>query len=208
MSISDGNIGLIRVALVDVNEDRPEWRGIKMGELGNQKILSKGPNGKEINRGPAKEIFSEKGVEHISFDMNGKDGALALDLCQPIPEEWIGYFDIVTNYGTTEHVENQYQVWKNIHDLVRVGGAIVSSIPHVGYWKKHCPYHYSPSFPSILANANGYEVSYEEIQVRHKVNKLVNFVLIKGNQDFQTLETFGEGITFTQGYKHNTDNLF
>jgi len=208
MSISDGNIGLVRVALVDVCEEGPVWKGLKMGELGNQKILSKGPNGKDVHQGTSKKRFTDKGVEHTSFDLNGKDGAIALDLCETLPEKWCGYFDMVTNYGTTEHVENQWQVFKNIHDMTRVGGAMVHSIPHVGYWKNHCPYHYSPEFPSILANANGYELSYTEIQIRHKTNKLVNFVLIKGNQEFQSKKSFGEGIKFSKGYKHNTDNLF
>lgn len=207
MSISDGNIGLMRIALVDVSEDAPRWKGLKMGELGNQKILTT-KNGKDVNRGPAKQIFESKGVEHTSFDLNGKDGAIPLDLCKPVPEKWHGYFDMITNYGTTEHVEDQYQVWKNIHDMVRVGGAIVSSIPHIGFWQGHCPYHYSPQFPEIMAKNNGYDLSYSEIQIRHKKNKLVNFVLIKGTQEFQSKESFGAGITFSKGYKQNTDNLF
>jgi 2-polyprenyl-3-methyl-5-hydroxy-6-metoxy-1,4-benzoquinol methylase len=207
MSISDGNIGLMRIALVDVMDEPIGWNGLKMGELGNQKILT-GKDGKEKNRGPAKAIFTKKGVEHTSFDLNGKDGAIALDLSKPVDKKWHGYFDMFTNYGTTEHVENQYQVWKNVHDMVRCGGAIVSSIPHLGYWKRHCPYHYSPEFPYILAKANGYEVSYVEIQTRHKRNKLVNFVLIKGTQGFQSKESFGQGITFSKHYEQNTDNLF
>lgn len=208
MSISDGNIGLIRVALVDISDDIPKWKGMKMGELGNQKILTKGKNGKDVNRGPSKEIFSKKGVEHTSFDLNGKDGSVQLDLCKPIPEKWRCYFDMVTNYGTTEHCEDQWMVWKNIHEMIRVGGAIVSSIPLDGYWKKHCPYHYTEKFPTILAENNGYEVSFVEIQTRHKVNKLLNFVLIKSDHVFEGRETFGGGITFTKDYKHNTDNLF
>ena len=207
MSISDGNIGLMRIALNAIQKENPSWKDLKMGELGNQKILT-GKNGKEVNRGPAKKIFSQKGVLHTSFDLNGKDGAISLDLCKPVPEKWHGYFDMITNYGTTEHCEKQWQVWKNIHDMVRVGGAIVSSIPHIGYWKGHCPYHYASDFPNILAEANGYEVSLAEVQTRHRINKLVNFVLLKGDQEFQTEDTFGGGIKFSKSYQKNTDNLF
>ena len=53
MSISDGNIGLMRIALVDVCAGAAIWKGLKMGELGNQKILAKGPKGKDVNRGPS-----------------------------------------------------------------------------------------------------------------------------------------------------------
>ncbi len=209
MSISEGNIGLMRIALNDVCDEAPIWKNLKMGELGNQKILSKGKNGKEFNRGCSKEIFTLKGVEHTSFDLNALDDAIALDLCKPLPSKWNGYFDMVTNYGTTEHVGNQYQVFKNIHEMTRVGGAMIHSVPHHGYWKSHCPFHYDMSFFKELALDNGYEISYTEIQKRHRTNLLVNTVLLKVDQEFQTEESFkrNQGLFHAKSWKTNSDNL-
>src|ERR1041384_5416258 len=59
-----------------------------------------------------KSVFEAMGIRHVSVDWNGKDGALPLDLRQPLN---LGRFDMVTNFGTSEHVEdNQKAVWRNI----------------------------------------------------------------------------------------------
>ena len=57
--------------------------------------------------------------------------------------KYFEYFDVVTNCGTTEHVDNQnghnnYIAWKNLHDLLRVDGLHFSSLPAIGYWPDHC----------------------------------------------------------------------
>ena len=57
-------------------------------------------------RPPARSILRNPGVQHTSFDLNAKHGALPVDLAQPIGDpRWLGVFDIVTNSGTSEHVE-------------------------------------------------------------------------------------------------------
>jgi hypothetical protein len=139
----------------------------------------------------SKFLFEELGVEHISVDINGQDGALKLDLTKhfkyqpqkanvnlynnPNAKQEIGeynkyfeYFDVVTNCGTTEHVDNQnghnnYIAWKNLHDLLRVDGLHFSSLPAIGYWPDHCNIYYNCDFFDKLADFCNYKLLYNQI---------------------------------------------
>ena len=104
---------------------------------------------------------------HVSIDLNGKDGALPLDLTKDININKIGGpFTVVTNFGTSEHVPGQYGCFKNIHELTKVGGIMYHVVPRVGNWdgkncglkKAHCPYYYDTDFFNLLAERNGYKI--------------------------------------------------
>src|SRR3989338_5277340 len=56
--------------------------GLKMCELGNQQIRKSAARITKAKTG--KEYFSSLGYDHTSIDRNGLDGALPLDLCEPI----------------------------------------------------------------------------------------------------------------------------
>ena len=127
---------------------------LEMCELGNQHIFVDG-----IDYEIAKQYFESLGIRHISIDLNGEDGALILDLSKPIHnEELLGRFDVVTNFGTSEHVENQYHCFKNMHDFARKGGLCIHAIPKIGHWTDHCEYHYYPSFFKKLAELCSYSI--------------------------------------------------
>lgn len=86
--------------------------------------------------GRYKQWFTHIGWKHVSIDLNGKGGALPLDLQKPINVEAIGGpFDVVTNFGTSEHVDEQRPCWENIHALLKVGGHLISSTPLD--WPRH-----------------------------------------------------------------------
>ena len=103
---------------------------------------------------------------------------------------------MVTNYGTTEHINNgQYEVFQNIHNLTKVGGVMIHAIPLVGYWKNHCNYHYTSDFSKVLAEINGYDVVLSEsIMVsgrRGRKQPLSCGILIKKtDDDFVSKEDF------------------
>jgi len=132
-------------------------KDIKIMELGNQRM-------KWHEAGSAKKYFLEHegAKEHVSIDMNGKSGALRLDLSKDLTiahPEWKGHFDFVTNYGTAEHVDNGiYECFKNIHDFCREGGVIVNDGPPTCGCPWHSPYHYYPHFFSTLATACEYKL--------------------------------------------------
>jgi SAM-dependent methyltransferase len=79
-----------------------------------------------------KAHFESIGFRHVSIDWNGNNGAIARDLRTPLWDEF-GQFSMVTNIGTTEHVEGagaQRAVWENIWRMTKPGGVIVSVTPY------------------------------------------------------------------------------
>jgi len=194
MAISPANFHLISQAVKSLGKP---LRKISVAELGNIKIRHKNCL--------AKTWFEEQGAKHVSFDINGLDGAVVMDLCKPIPDKFKGKFDMVTNFGTTEHVQDQEQVFQNIHDMVKVGGVMVHSVPLHGYWKGHCPFRYMVKFPNHLAGLNAYKLLFKEIKDRWK-EKLLNFILRRNGHKFVGVDR--STISSTTNYKRNTDNLF
>lgn len=134
--------------------------GLRMLELGNQRIR-KCLLGVEV---PAKRIYELFGVYHVSIDLNGKDGALALDLGQPLPDD-IKEFDVVTNFGCIEHVGNQYEAWQNVHNACRAGGLMIHTLPEEGSWPKHGVAWYAVDRIRELGRASGY---IESVIQRHE----------------------------------------
>ncbi len=90
-----------------------------------------------------------------AIDLDGLSGALEYDLNQPVPLD--RRFDVTINTGTAEHVFNQYQLFKTIHDLTLPGGVIVHTFPFKG-WLDHGFYNYNPTFIVDLAACNEYEI--------------------------------------------------
>jgi len=137
--------------------------GLRMLELGDQVIED--PN---IAEETGKAYFRNRGFEHVSVDINGLHGAIVRDLTRPEQfQDWHGSYDVLTNAGTTEHVEpfeSQYECFRIIHDCIKVGGIAIHLIPDVneldehGAWKYHCRYYYSESFFELLAKECEYEL--------------------------------------------------
>lgn len=132
------------------------YQGVEMLELGNQQIKSSG------HREVAKHYFKMMGFKHTSFDINGKDGALPIDLSKAIKDKrYYDRFDIVTNSGTSEHVEpyeGQYECFRNIHLCTKIGGIMIHIVPEDGSSPNHCPYYYTIKFFEKLAEFNKYEI--------------------------------------------------
>lgn len=153
--ITMGILGEIECLMdVGVMVTGKKWGEVRVCELGNQR---KGRSDPPVT---GKSILEGKGVsEHVSIDLNELDGALPLDLREKI-EGYDGYFDIITNYGTLEHVKNrgpgQYWGWRNVHEFCKVGGSMVHVVPPIGDWPGHCPYHYDQQFLPELARLNNY----------------------------------------------------
>lgn len=119
--------------------------GSSMLELGNKK-----------NRlATYKAYFQSLGFRHVSVDWNGQDGALRRDLREPLN---LGTFDMVSNIGTTEHVDGQEAVWKNICEAMHVGSVLVSGTPYPGDWQWHGEWYPTEEFYRELAEKNGLEI--------------------------------------------------
>jgi len=163
-------MGILRI-IKDYEESQLKLRGVKYEgldwcELGNQ----------DFDGQPAKDIYESEGVSHTSIDLNGLDGALSLDLSQPIDLK--KKFDVITNYGTTEHCCDQYECFKNIHIFCKKGGIMIHGVPLVGNWRKHGRYYYSEKFFRELASACKYEVQDFQVLNKDYYQKPRNLVLV------------------------------
>jgi len=110
----------------------------KIAELGAQYIMGEEWGG----YGPPyfKDIFNN--LDITSFDINGENNSICINLSDYISNEYKNKFDIITNFGTTEHVKNQYICWKNIFDMTKTDGIVISEIPKKGHWGGHCKYYF------------------------------------------------------------------
>lgn len=151
----------------------PTFKGLTVCELGNLYIRRCVHPLLKAQRIPlyktAKELFTHLGMEDTSLDWNGRDGAQAVDLGKPA--ENLGPFDVIINGGTAEHVYDQYECWRNIHNLCKDGGLVVSMGPLKGNWSKHSPWRYSLLFFDCLCFVNNYDLI---------ERKVVNFKNQKG----------------------------
>lgn len=118
--------------------------GIKILELGDQLLWWKQCCGCSVNWGNSagqhfKNVFSHLDV--TSIDLNGVNGSLQVNLSKPVPDWLVGQYDLITNLGTSEHVQNQYHLWKNVFDMVKLGGLIINDVPLKDNWPDHCKYY-------------------------------------------------------------------
>jgi hypothetical protein len=166
-----------------------KYTGLSWCELGNQ--IYYGPP-----RCVAKKLYVEMGVQHTSMDINGQDGALKIDLDQPIADEFLNKFDVITNYGTIEHVDNQYEAFRSVHRMCKCGGVVIHGFPLVGNWPKHCRYYYSKEFVANLVDSCDYKlIAFRSLtKGRYAFPKsVISCVLIKQNErDFLTEEEFAK----------------
>lgn len=123
-------------------------RPFSVCELGDQWVTYCTP------RRLARDFYKELGCGHYeAIDGNGR-GSITWDL----NAKWshADQFDLVTDFGTGEHIFNQAQVWRTLHVLTRAGGYIVFDRPMSGY-PTHCFYFIQPCLIHDIADANGYE---------------------------------------------------
>lgn len=122
----------------------------------------------------ARQYFESKGFEVSVIDLGvgtedikaseKRTGTpiLRYDLSKPITDK-LNEFDFIVDFGTAEHIENQYELNKNIHNLCKVGGIIIRSNPSDkysgGYFPKHHGlFHYTHAFYTKLSQLCKYKI--------------------------------------------------
>lgn len=150
--------------------DLPLPKRYAVCELGDQFIT-------HGERELARDWFFRHGAgRYVSVDGNGRNGAVVHDLNLPL-KQITDRFDLVTDFGTGEHVFDQDQVWRTIHYLTRPGGYIAFDRPIAGY-PGHCYYLIQPALIHDLAAANLYEIVVVE-EADTKRGRLIRGVLRK-----------------------------
>lgn len=107
-----------------------------------------------------KIIYDWLGVENYEcIDADGKFGAHIFDLNKDLDKtyNYKKQFDLVTNFGMSEHVFNQLACFKTLHDLTKVGGYMFHRVPFQGFLNQSL-YLYEPNFFKYLAEDNNYTI--------------------------------------------------
>ena len=108
----------------------------------------------------AREFWTWLGLSYASIDIDGSPGSIPLDLnYDEVPTEFIGKYDVVTNFGTTEHVADQLQCFKIAHDLATPGGLMLHVLRASG-GLNHGLVSYNPKFFWMHGRSNGYKIAF------------------------------------------------
>lgn len=105
----------------------------------------------------ARDFWISLGFEYASIDLDRNPDSVPLDLnYDQVPDVLKSRYDLVTNFGTTEHICNQMNAFKAIHDLAALGGVIVHHLPADGHFD-HGLVKYNLKFFWSLARCNEYK---------------------------------------------------
>jgi hypothetical protein len=109
-------------------------------------------------KGPANQLYKAMNWNYCSFDIDGRFGAEVMDFnISNLDPKLKGAFSISCNFGTAEHVFNQYNFFKLQHEATKKGGLMIHILPIHNYLN-HGFYNYSPVFFQSLAKYNDYEI--------------------------------------------------
>lgn len=153
-----------------------DFRDLKVMELGaqtvhfnNPEFLSTFMSRINFDKNIASRLYGGMTAEHfhkccgheykcIDFDdLNGAVKPLKWDLnTVQCPPEHLNQYDLVTNYGTTEHCMNQSNSFKLMHDLAQTGAFLINLLPVNNQF--HGLFNYNPAFYTALATANRYKM--------------------------------------------------
>lgn len=172
-------IGTGQALLLRFLAEKGVWKNIRtVCELGSQEPLAEELTdlfvsfGKPSMKGnyTSKDFYEYLGVKkYTSIDFNSEQDSLMFDLNRNLHADY-NYdevFDLVTNFGTSEHCFNQFEVFRNIHQLCDRGGYMLHTLPAQG-WGRHCLFRYDINFYEDLAAANDYQVLFLEPFLRLK----------------------------------------
>lgn len=121
--------------------------GVRVLEFGDKRNPS----------GLYRDWYVEQGCVYTSVDINNRNGAIGLDVRQPFD---LGEFDVVTNWGFSEHVSVQKPFWENAYNSMGEGGVFVGTTPKPDHWLNHAWSFWHPKEEFFLAwaEANGMEI--------------------------------------------------
>jgi hypothetical protein len=129
---------------------------------------------------PASQPFWESlGFSYNAVEYGGHLGVTSLDLNRDsVPFSLRSSYDLVVNGGTTEHVVNQDNAFRVIHDLTKVGGVMMHEVP-AGGMLTHGVVSYNPQFFWLLCRDNKYEVI--DLTVAHAIDAPVSNDVVQSN---------------------------
>jgi hypothetical protein len=146
---------------------------MKLLELGDQDVIFEPYFNLKM-----RELEGKNFKKWASYDLHSRSGVTIKDLS--IVAEDTNKWDIITNFGTSEHVEpeiGQYNCWKNMHNWLNLDGYIIHEIPEVGSWPNHCRYYTDKNFFENFQKI-GYEIV-ENSTIYYQQNGNLSFAILK-----------------------------
>ena len=162
-------------------------------------------------RGFAAELFQRAGLVYEAIDITAYPHTLRLDLNQnSLPYRRRGRYALVINSGTTEHVVNQLNAFKIIHDAARVpNGLMYHNVPMCGDFS-HGLFNYNPRFFTRLADANDYEIERRWIWAADERREYQEVELAFVNRPFEAQDAWVNFLLRrrnSQGFRVPVDNV-
>jgi hypothetical protein len=106
---------------------------------------------------PSRHLHESLGFKYNCVDIDEKFGSLTLDInFDSVPDEHRAKYHLTTNHGTTEHLLNQYNAFKMIHEFTAPGGLMLHALPFTVHLE-HGFFNYQPNFFEALARFNSYQ---------------------------------------------------
>ena len=111
----------------------------------------------ETARASSRGLHESLGFKYDCVDIDGQFGSLRLDMnFDSVPAERKGKYGLTTNHGTTEHVFNQLNSFKVMHDFTARGGLMLHALPFTVHLE-HGFFNYQPNLFDALARFNSYK---------------------------------------------------
>ncbi len=163
-------------------------------------------SGNVPERNSQKDFWSILGAKRYeSIDLDDDRATYKRDLNMPITD--LPEFDVVTNFGTTEHVFNIGEALRTIHRVTTPGGISLHAVPAFAF-SHHGFYTVGPNLFIEICRANGYEL----VDLTYMDNAFVrNEMLNERGLDFYNFNDFPirlEDMRDTQVFMTKTVELF
>ena len=166
-----------------------------MLELGCQNIYASGFAEGTI----AQDYWKSIGIDVTTWDILACNKAIVKDLREIIKVEKT--YDIVTNYGTLEHIDggiqDLYTAFFNVHTHCALQGLMVHEFPLVNHWpnnEAHWGYHWwTTPWVKMFADACAYEVIDSGIQYameNYDTGGLIYCTYKKTQKKFMSIDDF------------------
>ena len=105
----------------------------------------------------SRHLHEKLGFQYDCVDIDGNFGSLTLDInFDSVPLQSRGKYGLTTNHGTTEHVLDQRNAFKMIHDFTKAGGLMLHALPFTVHLE-HGFFNYQPNLFDALARYNSYQ---------------------------------------------------
>lgn len=156
-------------------------------ELGDQNAFNDLAEGIEKYR--IKDIMGAYFKEYHTIDLKGSD-IIKTDLSEYRPNLFKA--NIITNIGTSEHVEDergQWNCWRNLHSWLKIGGIMIHELPEVGSWAGHARYYVTKEYFKSLEKC-GYEVLELDTHKYNVGNSIWCVVMKIRDKPFMDFDTF------------------